>query len=247
MLRTAQELAVFLLDHQVVKGELRRTWRAGKAGTQAFLEDHAALALGLLTLYGLDFQNRWLVAARWLGEQILDRFLDPAGGFFDTPAGQTNLIARPKSTQDSPSPSGGSMATSLMLQLYALTGEDMFREAADATLAPMVSPTSQHPTAFAGWLDAFEHARRGTLQLAIVGDPRREDFQRLLKVVSSSLVPDLVRAGGLPDDPDSPAILHGRTLIGGNAAAYLCKGFTCDLPTADAEQLREQISASYPS
>jgi uncharacterized protein YyaL (SSP411 family) len=245
MLSTAQELAAFLLDHLVVEDELRRTWRAGKAGTQAFLEDHAALALGLLSLYGLDFQNRWLVAARRLGGQVLDRFLDPAGGFFDTPAGQANLIARPKSSQDSPSPSGGSMAASLMLQLYALTGEDTYREAADAALGPMVSPTRQHPTAFAGWLDAFEHARRGTLQLAIVGDPRREDFQRLLKVVSSSVVPDLVRAGGLPDDPDSPAILHGRTLLGGNATAYLCKGFTCDLPTSDPEKLSQQIAAAY--
>ncbi len=247
MLSAAQELAAFLLEHLMAAGELRRTWRAGVAGPHAFLEDHAALALGLLALYGVDFQTRWLVQARQLGEQILDRFLDPAGGFFDTPTGQTHLITRPKSTQDSPSPSGGSMATSLMLQLYALTGEDVFRDAADAALGTMAGPTRQHPTAFAGWLDAFEHARNGTLQLAIVGDPSQEDFQRLRKVASSSVVPDLVRAGGIPDDPQSPAILHGRALLAGNATAYLCKGFTCDLPTSDPEQLSRQIEAAYPA
>ena len=247
MLSTAQELAGFVLDHLVVEGELRRTWRAGKTGAHAFLEDHAALALGLLSLYGLDFENRWLVSACRFGEQILERFLDPAGGFFDTPAGQTNLIARPKSVQDSPSPSGGSMATSLMLQLFALTGEDKYREAADAALSSMVSQTRQHPSAFAGWMDALEHARAGTLQLAIVGGPGQEDFQRLLQVVSSSVVPDLVRAGGLPDNPAAPAILQGRTPINGNATAYLCKGFICDLPTTNPEQLDEQISAAYIS
>ncbi len=243
MLKTAQQLAEFLLDHMIVGGELMRTWRAGQTGTHAFLEDHASLALGLLALYGIDFQNRWYRAAIWLASQILEHFQDPAGGFFDTPLRQTALITRPKTIQDTPIPSGSSMATKLMLQLHALTGEDTYRISAVSALESMVNTTKQHPTAFAGWLDAFEYAHRSPLQLAIVGDPQSEGFQQLLRVASSRVIPDLVRAGGLPGDPESPALMEARTLIAGQATAYLCRGFSCDLPTSDPEQLVRQIEA----
>ena len=58
------------------------------------------LADGLLALYEATFDERWFVAARELADAILERFADPAGGFFDTADDHEALVARPKDLQD---------------------------------------------------------------------------------------------------------------------------------------------------
>ena len=54
-------------------------------------------------------------------------------------------------------------------------------------------------------------------------------------------VPALVLAGGVPRDDDSIALLSGRDARGGEAAAYVCRGYTCDEPATSAEKLGEQL------
>ena len=57
----------FLLDATAPSGWFAGAFGAMAAtGDQVFLEDYAALALGLLELYQADFDNRWFVAARGL-------------------------------------------------------------------------------------------------------------------------------------------------------------------------------------
>ena len=79
-------------------GHLRRTWKDGRAGPAAVLEDHADLAEGLLALYEATFDERWFRAGRGLLDAVLERFADPAGGFFDTAADHETLITRPRRT-----------------------------------------------------------------------------------------------------------------------------------------------------
>jgi uncharacterized protein len=49
--------AEFLLKELRPDGKLRHSWREGKATDQVFLEDYAALILGLLELYQTDFET----------------------------------------------------------------------------------------------------------------------------------------------------------------------------------------------
>ena len=90
---------------------------------EGVLEDYADLADGLLALYEATFDERWFVAARELADAILDHFVDPAGGFFDTADDHETLVTRPKDPQDNATPAGGSMATRVLLRLAALTGD----------------------------------------------------------------------------------------------------------------------------
>ena len=64
------------------------------------------LADGLLALYETTFDERWFTLARGLADAILDRFADPAGGFFDTADDHERLITRPKDPQDNAVPVG---------------------------------------------------------------------------------------------------------------------------------------------
>ncbi len=238
----AQKLAGFLLDALLTDGRLKRTWRAGRARYDAFLEDHAAVGLGMLDLYAADFNPRWYGAAVDRAEEILAAFRDPEGGFFDTREDQEALIVRPKSIQDSPIPSGNSLAIALLLRLAALSGEDRYVDPAQAALRGMQGHAANHPSAFAGWLCNLDFALGPQIQLALVGDPSDPSFVALAEVEREAYNPNLVVAGGLMNELPQPALMDERPLIEGKPTAYLCQHFSCQMPTNDPQTLREQLA-----
>jgi len=54
-------------------GRLLRTHRAGESKLNAYLEDYAYLADGLLALYEATFDLRWFIEARSLVETMIDQ------------------------------------------------------------------------------------------------------------------------------------------------------------------------------
>jgi uncharacterized protein YyaL (SSP411 family) len=239
--KDAEILANFLLTEMFVDGKLMRSWRKGKANFVAYLEDHTALGLGLLELYQINFNPRWYLAAVDQAEEILENFHDPQGGFFDTRHDHEQLIARPKGLQDSPIPSGNSMAAMLLLKLGALTGESRFLDPAEVAIGAMQANAAKYPTAFGNWLSAADFALGPQLQLAVIGKSKDQDFKEMVEVVSKSYLPRLVMAGAIPGADDIPDLLIGRDQIEGKATAYLCQAFACKLPTTSPEELARQI------
>jgi len=108
------------------------------------------------------------------------------------------------------------------------------REAADAAVAVAAGVALESPR-FAGWtLAVAEAAAEGPLQVAVAGDgPQASE---LLRVALGSTSPGLVAVQGSPESPGVP-LLAGRPLVGGFAAAYLCRGFVCDRPVTTPEEL----------
>ncbi|HSB89616.1 MAG TPA: hypothetical protein VLD63_06275, partial [Anaerolineales bacterium] len=241
-LAAAENLAGFLLRELSPAGALLRSERSGRAGPAAFLEDHAAVGLGLLALYQTDFDERWYAGAVAQAEAILDRFFDGASGFFDTPSEQSSLWMRPRSVQDSPAPSGGAMAVELLQNLYALTADDRYASAAMAALLGMQDTATDHPAAFATWCLDLQTETSPRRQLAVIGDPSADDFRDLLRAVRELDPPGLVLAGGTGEGSAVP-LLKERTRIDGRAAAYLCEHFACRLPVTSPDELRAQLLA----
>jgi len=240
-LAAAQGLAEFLLDRPRLNGGLARSWRNGQARQRAYLEDHACLGIGLLSLYQTDFNPRWFGAARDQAETIMSSFSDPGGGFFDVGAGHEPLFTRPRTLEDSPVPSGSAQAVLLLLQLAALTGEARYELAALRPLGAMQEVAARHPSAFAGWLSALDSALGPVLQLALVGDPTDPGFAALASTARSGYFPRLVVAGGPPGAPGHPTLLQDRPMIDGRPTAYLCQGFTCQLPVTEPGDLERQL------
>jgi hypothetical protein len=240
-LRAAQLQGDFLLGNLIIDGRLHRSWRAGRARHVAYLEDHASFGLGLLALYQADFDPRWFQAAVAQADEILAAFADPQGGFFDTRHDHEALIARPKSVQDSPIPSGNTLACMLLLELGALEGEARYIDPAESVLRAIAPTAAQYPTAFAGWLCAIDFALGPQLQLAIAGSPDQPAFHDLVAVANRRFLPNLVMASGPPGAPGVPGLMVDRPLQDGKPTAYLCQGFACRLPTTSPEELARQL------
>ena len=200
-------------------GSLKRSWKDGRAVGSGVLEDYAHLAEGLLALYETTFDERWFSIARGLADRILERFADPAGGFFDTATDHERLITRPKDPQDNAVPSGGAMATTVLLRLAAWTGEGRYREAAERALGTVSPFLARYPTGFAQWLVAASFAASDAVEVAIVGDPADPRPGSCSEPVWSAWRPNQVLAVAPADRAASSAVplLHDRVAIDGRA------------------------------
>ncbi len=228
-----------LLDEH---GRLRRSWKDGRATADGVLEDYANLAEGLVALYQATFDERWFAIARSLADTILARFTDPAGGFFDTPSDGESLVVRPKGLQDNATPAGGSMATTVLLRLAALTGEGRYRDAAERALAGVAPYLARYPTAFAQWLIALELAHAGLDEVAIVGDLDSPATRELLDVVEGGFRPFQVVAASADPSASAVPLLEARFSLDGRPTAFVCRDFACRQPVTAPEALATQLT-----
>ena len=244
-LEIASRNADFLLTSLRPDGKLRRTWRLGQTGQEVFLEDHAALILGLLELYQSDFNLRWFTEACQLAEEMLARFSDPAGGFFDTPSDAEALLTRPKDLQDNATPSGNALAAEALLRLAALTEASDWRQTAEKALNLVADMAHRYPTAFGRWLSAADFALDKVHQVAILGDPADERTQALINVLRATYHPNMVLAASIYPPPDgAPALLAMRQMLNSQPTAYVCQGFVCLQPVTQPDELTRQLSTT---
>jgi uncharacterized protein len=232
----------FLLTSLYSDGRLRRLWRENRTTDEVFLEDYAALILGLLELYQTDFNNRWFAAALELADQMIMLFSDPGSGFFDTPEDAQSLVLRPKDMQDNAIPSGNSMACEALLRLGALTDRGDYRDRAEAQLKFVGEAAIRYPTAFARWLSAADFAVGQVKQVAVLGEAEDETFKALIKTVRSEYRPNVVVAASpFPPAEAAPHLLKDRPLLDEKPTAYVCEGFVCRQPVTDAGALQNQL------
>jgi uncharacterized protein YyaL (SSP411 family) len=245
-LDAARDAATFVLERmRTPDGRLLRTFNAGEARLNAYLEDHAFLLEALLTLYEATFEPRWFAEARALADQILDHFADPDnGGFFSTSDDHEALVARRKDLEDAPIPSGGSAAAFGLLRLAALTGEARYEQQAVSHLRLLHEIGPQHATGFGHLLQAMDFHLAPTREVALVGDPA--GVAALATVVRETFRPHLVLAGGGGDGDDADGagvpLLEGRTPVEGRAAAYVCEHFACLRPVTEPDELRALLA-----
>ncbi len=224
---------------------LFRTSKDGRAHLNAYLEDYAAVALGLIALYQATFDLRWLEAAAGLAETILAQFRDPARpGFFQTADDHEVLITRRKDFIDSAVPSGNSLAAELFLRLAKLLDRPTYFEHAAGILALMADALGEQPGAFGRLLCVLDLHLNPGVEIAVIGDPAAGDTQTLLAEIRRRFLPNSVLASAAPGHDAASALiplLAGRGLMQGKAAAYVCRNYACNLPVSEPASLEKQL------
>ena len=238
--RVAERNAGFLL-HELrgAEGRLLHTWKEGRARLNGYLVDYSYVVDGLLELYQTTFEPRWFRASRELADAMIARFQAPEGGFYDTSDDHEALITRPRDTQDNATPSGNAMAATVLLKLAGFTSDARYTDTAHRALVEVQTLAGQYPLGFGQWLQALSYALATPREIAIVGDPASSDTHALVAATQDGYRPFQVVARGVPGpDEDAVPLLHGRGLVAGRAAAYVCANFTCKTPVTDPEGLR---------
>ncbi len=237
-LDAALAAGTLLWDLHVQDGRLLRVSRDGAVGQPAgVLEDYGCVADGFGALAEATGDGVWLDRAGVLLDVALEQFAAGDGGFHDTADDAETLIARPRDPSDNASPSGHSALTNALVRYAALTGSGRHRDAAEAALAAVRGLAERAPR-FAGWsLAAAQTALDGPLEIVVVtpdGDPAgaalAREARRRLGAVVLVVTPEQVAASTIP-------LLEGRGLVGGKAAAYVCRGMVCERPVTDPAYL----------
>jgi uncharacterized protein len=212
-------------------GRLYHSWREGKARHAAVLDDYANMSRAALALHEATGETAYLDQTRsWI--EIIDRhYWDAAGGgYFFTADDAEALIARTKTAQDAPLPSGNGTLVGVLARLYFLTGEERFRERAEAIIRTFSGELQHNIFGFSSLLNGNELLQRA-LQVVVIGDRSDPATQALLAAVHGISLPNLVLSVVAPGSSlpgNHPAF--GKTHAEGIAMAYVCEGPVCSLP-----------------
>jgi uncharacterized protein YyaL (SSP411 family) len=236
--------------YDAARGVLYRNYREGRGAGEGFAEDYAYLIAGLLDLYEATFEARWLQWAERL-QATMDRCFgdEAAGGYFNSAAGDANIILRLKEDYDGAEPAPASVAAANLLRLAAITHDEAGRQRARAALRASLPVWSRTPQALPEMLCALERLLEPPRQVVIAGDPARADFQALAAVVREQPGPRralLAADGGAGQAwlAERNAALAGMRPVNGAAAAYVCEDQACQAPVTDPQALRKLLTAN---
>ena len=231
-------------------GRLLHTWRHGKAKLDAYLDDYANLANGLVSLYEATFDARHLDAAVALMQMVLDHFADAkGGGFYYTADDQEKLIVRSKDFTDNAVPSGNAMAATVLVRLGKLTGKQAYGDAATGAMLPTLSLMQRAPTATAQMLLAVDLQLGPTYEMVLAGDLEEKTCQSVLADLRRRFLPNKVLAFAAKD-AKPPAVLadllQGKSMLGDAPTLFVCEGFTCQAPARGDEEISHTLDELMP-
>ncbi|MEZ4886540.1 MAG: thioredoxin domain-containing protein [Chitinophagales bacterium] len=234
-----KEIAVnnlqFLLDKFAVgdSGELKHTYKNGKAQFPAFLDDYALLIEAIIEVFQISFDERLLEWAAKLTNYVFANFEDSKGFlFYYTPKGQQDIVLRKKEFYDNATPSGNSTMAHNLLKLAVLLDEPKYHERAVQMVKSMEESISKYPTSFARWLNVMTYLVFPLQELAVVG----ENAAVLTAELQQLFVPNKLLMMDEKGEGQHPLLanryVEGKTLI------YRCQNFVCERPVETVKELK---------
>ena len=243
-LEIARRNADFVLSYLRQEGRLLRTFKDGQAKLNGYLEDYACFVEGLLSLFEASGELRWLEEAVRLNDTMLDQFWDTeTASFYLTGRDHEKLIARVKDFYDNATPAGSSVAVFNLLKLAILTGNEEYRRKAEANLRCVKTALERYPGGFGYLLEAADFNVGPVREIAIIGareqaplTPGSGGLPQYLpnKVVVVADPTDALLAAKLP-------LLHGKGLVAGEPAAYVCQNYSCKSPVTSPDHLHQLL------
>ncbi|MBW8000452.1 MAG: DUF255 domain-containing protein [Planctomycetes bacterium] len=134
-IKAAKRAANFILKTMRKDGRIIHRYREGEAKLDAYLDDYAFLADGLLELYDATGDKQWLDETKALVEVLFEHYQDKEGAFFHTADDHEKLLLRTKEPYDRAIPSGNGVAAVVLVRLGRITGNQKYLEQARRLLS----------------------------------------------------------------------------------------------------------------
>ena len=236
-LKASQEAADFVLTRMVKDGRLLHRYRAGVVGIQAFAEDYAFMAGGLLDLYEADFNPRWLEQAGHLAAEMLRLFAHENGLLYTQGSDEPDRMIAPNTNLfDGAIPSANSAGAYALLRLGRALQRDDFTAAGRKVLEAMGQRLAESPVAHGYGLLALEWAVRPVQEIVIAGE--QQAAAGMIAAVRSKFRPRavvLLHETGAAGDGIRKLVpfVAGQGPVGDKPAAYVCENYTCSAPVTD--------------
>jgi uncharacterized protein YyaL (SSP411 family) len=237
-LRCARFIESELID--AARGVLRRSWREGRAGADAFAEDYACVVAGFLDLHQATLDPHWLRLAEQ-AQTTMDRLFwdSEGGGYFSARAG-TELVLRLKDDYDGAEPTASSVALSNLVRLSVLAGESLAapgghraraRQLAEAFRSQWSGAPHALPVLLCGLADLLSEPAH----VVLAGDRNDPAFTALAEAVYSA-APFSAPIHLLT--PACAAWAAEMQPVNQRPTAYFCRDYACQAPVTERAALK---------
>jgi uncharacterized protein YyaL (SSP411 family) len=222
-----------LSDHE--SGELKHTWKDGKAKIQGFLDDYAFAADAYLKLYDSTFDEYYLQKAKALAFIAIDKYYDTEKGlFFFISSDQTDLITRPVELSDNVIPSTNSVMAHVLDSLASYFDLPHFRDMASRLLNAVTESMVAYGSGYAHWADLHLKRAVGSIEVVATGPKAIE----LMNEINKEYNPLTLRAAALSS---SKLPVMDKRFDEDKSAIYVCHNFSCRQPVETAMQAMNEI------
>jgi uncharacterized protein len=233
-LENALQSANFIVKNLADKNRLKRVFdQQNQKNQHAFLDDYAFVIDGLIGLYEVTFDEKWLNHAKSFLDYSVKNFYDPESGlFFYTSILGEQLIARKQEIMDNVIPASNSVMANNLYKLGHFYDEHSYLDMAIQMLRNVKPFIKSYASGYSNWASLLLNEVFGIYEVAITG--YQADLRRM--ELEQHYIPNKIILGGtfgsLPLLTDKWA---EETRI------FVCQNRACRLPVHKTEDAIKQI------
>lgn len=232
----AIRLAEFLIKESTGQdGMLLRSF--GVKRINGFLDDYAHLIAGLIALYEITFEEKWINMAKRLTDFAMDHFYDQENGiFYFTSDLDPPLVVRNSEMTDNVIPGASSTMASNLYLLGKYYRSVRSEQAAFKLIDKIIDPAGRYdPSYYANWLTLGLLLVEGSYEVCVTGNNASEIALQMMQ----SYIPNCIFSGtsGKSELP----VLSDKPVAPDQIMIYICKGNTCFAPVKSVDEAIQLI------
>ena len=205
------------------------------------LEDYAYFIEALFRLHQGTLEFKWLDIAMNLTDKVIESYWDSDSSFlYDSSNNKKDLFIRPKSLYDNPYTSSSSKMTELLYLLGSITGKAEYLEIVDRLIDNMIPYINKVPMHTLSWAKLTDLRKNDKLDhLVIIHDEK--NLNEVLNKLNSEWASSLIYFGKSYKTKTNLDIFDHKLLIDDKNTFYLCRSYTCKMPTNSIKDINNQI------
>ncbi len=241
----AVRAAGFLMENMWDKKQLLRRFRDGESAIRGCLDDYAYLIRGLLTLFEVSAEAKWLAFADQLHAILVEKFKAEDGAFYETDGEDRSIILRKCPFTDGAEPSGNAVHTENLIRLYQMTHAESFLREAEDIIRAVTPFLNTSPTAFAFHSTAFiRYFQKSAITIIVAFNEKKEYKKELERLIWTSCIPHKVVIFRYIDDHSLFSMIpyvEKMVPVEDRTTLYICENKVCLEPLTDYEKMVEAI------
>ena len=229
------------------ESKLFKRFRDGEAAIDGMIEDYSFLVWGLIEMYQLTFDLKYLKEAIKLSDYQIENFWDEENkGFYYYDKNSEKLIVRAKEVYDGAIPSGNSVSAFNFIRLGKILNNNLYENIADEIINAFSYRINNSGTGFSMMLHSIDYSFGPSNEVIVVGDINDSRTTEILNAIYNSKNLNKIVVLLNPNQKEEIIKLIPFSEFYFNAQinepiAYICKNYICDLPTSDLFQIKKQL------
>ena len=209
------------------------------------LEDYAFFIEALIKLHKGTLDYKWLNMSLVLSEKVLELFYDDSTHImYDSSKDLEDLFTRPKSIYDNPYSSSFAKITECLYYLGSVTNNNKYINIVDQIISSVSAYINNVPMHTSSWIKLLEMIKfdRKNHLIILHDDKNIDELLMTLDLNNKSNLNYLGKSKQIGSDLE---IFEDKIMIDNKTTFYLCKSYTCNLPTNSIKEIKSQVKTIF--